>query len=345
MSDDNAPDQRSRARLAAIVFGRDAAVTDAERDGAADELARLLEEERERDAARLVPEVAPETVGVLETAETPESGSDRHAGRTPKGRWQRRIVVAAVAIVGVLLAGAALQVLVSGWQPFGSSDSRTVFDRPQTDQDLEGSDYVRDPSLIADSLRYVGEEAGYVGYVYLVDWDTPNNPGNFACLAVIESGQLIRNECTPESAFSSGIDVRHVSEGRWAEISWDIASGFIVTTGTVAPIPPPIAIFEEEQDDADLNALAYLPDIPPSQQDTVRYLTSSAGYFVAAYRDADDAVCLAVYEGDTTLATSEAACVTEEEFEESGIQLIYPAAAPEISVTWGPDPGVAFGGR
>jgi hypothetical protein len=170
-------------------------------------------------------------------------------------------------------------------------------------------------------------------------------------MLILEGESMSSGRCFSEAEFSAGPSMRQEGQGGYLEIVWDIDNGVRVTSGTLPPEPPdpprplPLAIFEEAQDDADLGALAYLPDIPPSQQGTVRFLGSSAGYVAAAYRDTDDAVCLAVYEGATAIATSESVCVTAAEFEDSGIQLDYPLAAPEISVTWGKGPGVAFGGR
>ena len=349
MSDDHTPDQRSRARLEAIVFGRDDAVTDVERAGAAEELARLVEEEQARDTEAPQPHprtpVVPDANDATKRAGSPELEVHALTDGAAKSRWWRRIAVAAIALAAVIVLGLAVRVVAFGWQPFGTSDSMAIFDRPQTEQDRAFSLENIGIGQHDDSIRYVGSESGYDAYVYRVDEREYGGAGWVACLAVVRDGQLIRNECLPESAFSAGIATRTVSAGRWAEVHWDIAGGLIVTTGNVPPIPPPLSVFDEQQDDADLNALEYLPDIPPSQQDTVHFIGSSAGYYVAAYRDADDAVCLAVYEGGTTLATSEAACVSEAEFEASGIHVIYPAAAPEVEVTWGIGPGLAFGGR
>ena len=255
----------------------------------------------------------------------------------------------AIAIVVVLVTGAVVApALMSGRPLFGASDSMAIFDRPQTERDLQYPDGIRRPG----PRRRLGSatwdrDDGHDVYVYKCRRVASPVQEIFDLHARHEWGRCDGGiACTP-GQFSLGIDIsqrirRRVDRGA-------VGHPRQCRSNDGAEHPPirfqPLTVFDEEQDDADLNALAYLPDIPPSQQDTVRFLGSSAGYFAAAYRDADDAVCLAVYEGGTTLATSESTCVSEAEFEDAGIQLSFPTAAPEISVTWGPGPGLAFSGR
>ena len=362
MSDDHASEQRSRQRLEAIVFGRDAAVSDAEQVAAGEELARLIA----ADAVDL-PEPEMETATEPEPADRqpdqaqPELADLQVAAEIAPTRRRWRVLIAVLA--GALAVTLAVIVVALLVRPSSTrTDSMAIFDRPQTEQDLILPAQFPPEWVIAESVRFVGSEAGYDVFVFLQD--TPARPAMLegnpeptatpvpseetirqACMLVVESETMTSGTCRTPEEFASGLSIPFSSNGMKVDVSWNIDDGLVVRSETIPPVPPASSVFDEEQDDADLNALAYLPDIPPSQQDTVRFIGSSAGYYVAAYRDADDAVCLAVYEGGTMVATSESVCVTEEEFEEEGIQLIYPAAAPEISVTWGVGPGVAFGGR
>jgi hypothetical protein len=339
-----------RARLEAIVFGRDAATSDAEREAAAEALAQLIEEERALDAAVLEQTHAPEpetarpaqSPGQL-PGRSPDAPSEDAPAEKARSRWRRPLLLASISIAVVVVAGVAAPALISGRPLFPPSDSMAIFDRPQTERDLEyPSDIYWD--VIPDSVRFVGSELDYDVYVLQAGPEGPVSKTMY-CMIVVRGAAVVDQPCRTAEEFASGMtSARFSNDGGWTEVTWDVSDGVTVRTGTHEPIPPPLSVFDNEQDDADLNALVYLPDIPPSQQDSVRFLSSSGGYYVAAYRDADDGVCLAVYVGGTTIATSESVCVTETAFESDGIQLLYPTAAPEISVTWSTT-GVAFGGR
>jgi hypothetical protein len=342
-------DDREKARLEAIVFGRDAAVTDAEREAAAEALERLLEHERARDAA--AHEADPLALELPQASPSPEEPeaevpTEVGMGTARSARRRRRWRIAGFAAAAVVVAVVALGMLVTGRFPFAASDPLALFDRPQTEQELLYATRLGYPFGKLETFRYVQSDGGFDVYIYQEEPPEQRpNQETFYCALLDDGQEVIRLGCTTADAFSSGpVSTRTSRDGGWIEATWSSHSGVTVTTGTNAPVPPPLSVFDEEQDEADLNALAYLPDIPSSQQDSVRFLSSSGGYYVAAYRYPDEAVCLAVYQGGTVVATSESVCVTETEFESAGIQLLYPTAAPEISVTWGPT-GVAFSGR
>jgi hypothetical protein len=347
-----------RARLEAIVFGRAAAVNEAERRAATEELARLLKEETAERPDSQSDLTATEHQGHAEAAPSISPPS----GEGPLPRRRRRVLIAVLAGALAVGVGVAITIGVLGRPLAVSSDSTAIFDRPQVEEDLRYPGYLNETGVIAESVRFAGSKDGYDVFVYLQDTptvapvfatnppptNTPEPPPEtirMACMLVVVTASSTRGGCWPLEEFAGGISSVFTIDGVRAEVSWNIDDGLAVVTETLAPVAPAVSVFEQDQDDADLNALLFLPDVPPEQQDTVRFLGHSGDHYLAAFRDADGSICLAVYEGSTTLATSESSCVSVEVFERDGIELLYPSAAPIVAVKWGPSQGFTIGGR
>jgi hypothetical protein len=346
-----------RARLEAIVFGRVGTVDDAEQRAASEELARLLDAEAEELSDE------PHDLHELQAdqAEPAAGGTQRSDEDDPMG-GRRRVVLAVLAGVLAVALGAAIVNAVLG-RPLGDrSDSTAIFDQPQTEEDLRYPDNLDYGGVIAESVRFVGSKEGYDVFVYLQDppvvapmfatnpppTRTPEPPAEttrLACMLVVVSASSSTGWCGTPEEFAAGVSVPFTQDGVRAEVSWNIDDGLAVVAETLAPVAPAVAVFEEEQDDADLDALLYLPDVPAEQQASVRFLGHSGDHYLAAFRDADGSICLAVYDATTTLATSESSCVSIKVFERDGIELLYPSADPTVAVKWGPSPGFTVGGR
>ncbi len=265
------------------------------------------------------------------------------------------------ALLAVAL-GAAIMVAVLGSPVGDRSDSAAIFDQPQTEEDLRYPDNLDYGGVVAESVRFVGSKEGYDVFVYLQDepvvapmFATNSPPTStpemladtirLACMVVVVSSSSTTGWCGTLEEFAVGASHEFTQDGVRAEVSWNIDDGLAVVTEALAPIAPAISVFDEDQDDADLNALLYLPDVPAEQQATVRFLGHSGDHYLAAFRDADGSICLAVYDATTTLATSESSCVSIKVFERDGIELLYPSVDPTVAVRWGPSPGFTVGGR
>jgi hypothetical protein len=342
-----------RARLEAIVFGREDAATDAERDAARAELARLIAEDEAAAQLRVPPVADP---GALETPASDALDRASPAVAEPAGpipdpvqdrRARRTVAIRGGAIIGGLAVLSVVAAAGLGRGPFAPADSLAIFDRPQTEEDKAYAAELIDPNVDLDSVRFVGEKAGYEVYVYRAE-PPAGSPDQtlMACMGVRVDEFSTGGACTFPAEFSdAGLATRFESDGIWTDVSWSIRSGVVVTTGTHPPIPSPLSVFDEPQDDVDREELLFLPELRPDLQGSARFLGTNGAYSVLAYRGDDDEVCLAVYQRSTTRLTAESACADETTFEREGIALLYPASAPEAEVSWGPGPGITVSGR
>lgn len=337
-------DAADRAALEAIAFGRGDA-TDDERGAASDELARRWPASRAQPVAVDEPATTSQvSTPALDEPAVPEAEDealDEQEADTPTA-WRHRAVIAVVAIAALVLVGFGYRILVQGWQPFAPVDSLTIFDRPQTDRDLEFPSSILDSAAAEESIRLAGSTDEYDVYLYRVESDAL---GLLVCMVVVQDGDGVGGNCGPADQFSDGGTARITRDGVATEVSWDLAGGVTAVSASLPPLPAPLSVFDRDQDDADRNALLYLPEVPEAAHDSVRYLGNSGGYYLAAYRSDADGVCLAVYDGTTTVATTEVSCVEEEVFERDGIALLYPGDDPAVMVRWGPGPSFSVSGR
>jgi hypothetical protein len=328
VSDEQRPDQRSRAQLEAIVFGRGGSLDDPEYESARAELARLLDADRPDpvivpSAERLAP---PFTAPSPAASRTVTATLEPATRRPPTRRRVSMIALGAIGAVAVLIGGAQLKALTT-------TDSMTIFDRPQTDRDLALPLEQNGLSEVAGSIRYVGSSAGLDAFVYSSSTVDPD----YACLIAVEADRIVGSSCVPPEEFSAGITARVVDGMAWTLVSWAIRAGVTSEDGSYPAAPTAMDRFDDPQDDDDLAALTFVPGIRADLQRTARYLGSNSGYGLLAYRGDGDDVCLAIYTPSTVVLNAESTCVSEDDFDRHGISVLYPGSSPRVQISWGPD--------
>ncbi len=340
MSDDAASDQRSRAALEAIVFGRPGSASEAEVDAAASELARRLEAERPPSPVlELEPELESDLEPHPEGAVLRTDDSDPDADPRPRPTRRRIAITALAVILALAFVAGAVQL-----RALTTTDSMSIFDRPQTEADLAIQPRLTDPAIRYESVRYAGAAEGYQVYVYrtIANELSPARL-SLACMVVTQNEQSTRGSCSSPTEFSTaGAVIRFETEVGWTEVGWRIREGVTVTSGEY---PPALSIFDEPQDAVDRAALVFIPELRVDLQPSARYLGTGAGYAFVVYRGDDTDVCLAAYVPSATQLNSESSCVDQEIFERDGISLAYPGAEPMIQVRWGPEARFDVNGR